>query len=478
MTPARFVLWLILGTAGLRVALAAGTGLGIDESYMVAAGRTLQVSYFDHPPLAWWISRLAALAGGSEAPVVVRLPFIALFALSTWLMFALGRRLFGERAGQWAAIGLNVSPVFSVTTASWVLPDGPLTCALLAGVYSLVRGLDGLEPRPWLWWSLAGLGGGLALLAKYSAVLVLAGAVVYLLTQPLHRRWLGRPHPYAAAAIALACLAPAVVWNARHGWVSFAFQGGRAAAASLHLWGPLVTLAGGALFVLPWIWLPLMAAWLAALRAGRIVWRSWLPACLGAGPILVFAVVSFWARHVLFHWAAPGYLMLFPLLGAWAERRTVPLLRRGIGATAVLLVLAGVVLVTEARVNLLAPFGVDPGLQATDWTVLRVQLATRGLLDRPNTVVAATNWADAGKLSYGLGGGIRVLCLSDDARQFAMSGDRWPTRDQDVLLIGPRLTANGLTGQFAARFETVDPLPPLMLRNATLPLFLGRRWRG
>jgi hypothetical protein len=39
-------------------------------------------------------------------------------------------------------------------------------------------------------------------------------------------------------------------------------------------------------------------------------------ACLAAPPIVVFALISAWSsQRVLFHWAAPGYLMLFPLLG-------------------------------------------------------------------------------------------------------------------------------------------------------------------
>ena len=43
--------------------------------------------------------------------------------------------------------------------------------------------------------------------------------------------WFARPAPYLAALVALAIVAPVVVWNARHGWVSFAFQGARAEAA-------------------------------------------------------------------------------------------------------------------------------------------------------------------------------------------------------------------------------------------------------
>src|SRR5919204_946626 len=85
-TPAAEVAVLIAATFAIRLLFAAALGLGIDESYMVAAGRQLQLSYFDHPPIAWWLAWAAAHLTGSESAIVVRLPFVVLFALTTWLM--------------------------------------------------------------------------------------------------------------------------------------------------------------------------------------------------------------------------------------------------------------------------------------------------------------------------------------------------------------------------------------------------------
>ena len=174
--------------------------MGVDESYMVAAGRTLGVGYFDHPPLAWWLSWGAAHLLGTEAPVAVRLPFIALFAVSTWLMARLGTLVGGPRAGLWAAIFFNLSPVFGVTAATWVLPDGPLDCALL--IFA-VCAIPALEDRGWRWWVGAGIGMGLALSSKYSAALTASGALALLLLNREERRWLSRPEPYLAAAVAV-----------------------------------------------------------------------------------------------------------------------------------------------------------------------------------------------------------------------------------------------------------------------------------
>src|ERR1700709_163927 len=78
---------LIVGTTLARLAFAATTGLGVDESYMVTAGRRLSLGYFDHPPMSWWLSWGAAHLFGTEAPWAVRLPFILLFTLSQVLLW-------------------------------------------------------------------------------------------------------------------------------------------------------------------------------------------------------------------------------------------------------------------------------------------------------------------------------------------------------------------------------------------------------
>ena len=436
----RAVLVLIGVASLLRLALAAAMGLGIDESYMAAAGRHWAWGYFDHPPLAWWLSHGMAQLAGSEAAFVLRLPFIGLFAVSTWLMFRLAEALFGARAGVWAALALTVSPVFGVTSATWVLPDGPLDCALLGAALALVRAL---ERGQWRWWLAAGVAAGLALLAKYSAALILAGAVGYFLTQPLHRSWLRRPQPYVAAALALAVFAPVLLWNAQNGWASFAFQGARAGAERFNPAGPLTVLGGEAAFVLPWIWAGLMIALGRALRTGPQNWRGWLLACLGIGPVVLFAVIGLWSRHVLFHWAAPGYLMLFPLLGRELQRwhaRWPRAIRRAAMGTAALLVVALAGLAAELRWNVW-PLHPDPAVQALDWTGLPEALAARGIA--PGSAVAATGWQEAGKIGYALGKDWPVLCLNRDARQFGPA----TLRDTTAILALRPITAAWLAEQ-------------------------------
>jgi 4-amino-4-deoxy-L-arabinose transferase-like glycosyltransferase len=447
----------------------------------------LHFGYFDHPPLSWWLSRGAALLLGSERPLVVRLPFVALFSVSTLLVYRLGALACSPPAGLWAAVALNLAPVLGITTGFWVLPDGPLVCALLGAGYCLMRALPDQEAH-WGWWLGAGACAGLALLSKYSAVLTLAGAVLYLASSPVHRRWLGRPQPWVAVALAAVLFAPVVGWNASHGWASFAFQGGRAAAQRLNLGGPPLVLAGAALYLLPWIWAGLVIALVRGLSAGPRARQSWLLCCLALPPIVGFAVVALWSPRVLPHWAVPGYLFAFPLLGAELARlaETRPkLLRRATTATVALLAFGLLVTAAELRwhwLGAVAP-GFDPGLQALDWTPLRGDLKGRGLLLRPDTVIAGTSWWVTGKLDYALGGDPPVLCFNPDGREYNYAPGPATRLGQDVLLLGPGLDGARVQASYGRLFDSIDELPPAQLRfparpAAAIPMFLGHHLRA
>ena len=514
MSPQRAVVLLIAGTALLRLLFAGAVGLGMDESYMVVSGRVLSLGYFDHPPAAWWLSWGATWLAGGESALVVRLPFIALFALSTWLMFRLTAHVADARAGFWAAVLLNLSPVFGVTTGTWVLPDGPLDCALLGAALCLVHALPARGQAAWGWWSGAGVCAGLALFSKYSAVLTIAGAVVYVLIARDHRAWLRRPHPYLAALLAVLVFSPVILWNATHGWASFAFQGDRAVGLRFQPLAPLQVLLGEALFVLPWIWLPMMVLFVAALMPRQILvaltprrismaltprrimtaampprrvaeavppglaapdWQARLLACLAAPPIVGFALIAAWSsRRILFHWAAPGYLMLFPLLGqALSERRDSARVRRSVAATAGLILIAVSVVGLQTRFDILGSALTfiarqDPTLEGIDWTSLHTDLTARGLLP-PGTVVGVPSWRDAGKIGFGLGPEVTVLCLHQDARQFGFAHPpvSFVGRDLLILVVGdPAPAETALSGVFE-RIERLDPAP-ISLRGRVL----------
>ena len=315
-----------------------------------------------------------------------------------------------------------------------------------------------------------------------------AGAAAYLMTERHARRLLLRPQPYVAAGLALMIFAPVLGWNAAHGWVSFGFQGGRAAGSKWHPLGPLTALAGQALFFCPWIWLPLAACLWRATRSGPAEARQWFLVCLSLPTVALFTLVAFRA-HVLFHWAAPGTMLALPLLGDGIARlpRRSTLARTVLAATAVTLVLGALLVATEVRFNWMAHRvenfapGADPDLDAVEWDGLRLELARRGALG-PDAVVAATRWMDAGKIDYALHGAVPVICLGDDPREYGLADPAWRYAGRDLLIVAPRATLAQMQAQLGTMFEQLTEAEPVLIRHAGQPalmlhVFIGRGFK-
>jgi 4-amino-4-deoxy-L-arabinose transferase-like glycosyltransferase len=375
--------------------------------------------------------------------------------------------------------------VFGISAATWVLPDGPLLAALLGGAICLIVALDAQGRTAWSWWLGAGACAGLALCSKYSAALAIIGLVLFLLTEPRSRHWLMQPHPYAAGLLALAIFLPVLIWNAEHEWVSFLFQGSRANGA-FHALGLVSTLAGGAAYLLPWIWAPLIICGFIAVRRGPHDRERWLLVCLALAPIVVFAAAAPWG-NVLFHWAAPGYLMLLPLLGDAIARhwRDSRLVRSWLTATGAFVVVGVTLFASNVKFNWLPSLigdvrlGRDASVGAVDWTSLRRDFAERGFLKRPGLVVAALRWSDAAKIDYALGGSVPVICLCRDAREYGLIARHDDYVGADVLIVA-RSTFEKMIGQCRPLFDALDPIAPAIVTHVDrpaleLPLFLGHR---
>ncbi len=190
---------------------------------------------------------------------------------------------------------------------------------------------------------------------------------------------------------------------------------------------------------------------------------------------------------MLYHWAAPGYLMLFPLLGHWAaERRGAAAgwLRAAAVSTALLL-LAGVAgLVAELGFGVLplSPFfppGEAPVLQAIDWDSITPQLAERGMLDNPRMAIAALRWYDAGKIGYAVRGRVPVTVLGPEPHQFGVSCPPSALLGRDLLIIAMPGNISEIAARYRPYFEAILPAPALIVSQRgdilrVIPTILGK----
>jgi len=465
-----------LATLG-RLAIAAVLPVGVDEAYSIGIARQFSLSYFDHPPLHLWLVGLWAKLWGSEDLLLLRLPFVALGALSSWLIYALGTRLFGAVAGLWSTVIFNLAPVFGLAHGALIFPDGPLIAAALATALVVARiTLAPGEGQRLGLWALAGLLAGLALLSKYHGVLLIAGILLFLLTSREGRRWLLTPGPWLAAAIAAACFVPVLVWNAQHDWASFAFQVGRGrigGGGGLRPFGPIESLLSQAVYLLPWIAVPLGTFLVRAALGGPANARRWLLVCLALGPILIFTALTLAGRG-LPHWQMPGWLFTIPLLGealANAGRMT----RRIAIAVAVVTALAlgalATVVTMQARwgsfdQQTLELFdGSDPTDALLSWEAVGPELAKRGWPADDRTFMGTFNWVRAGELNALFGKEIPVLCLCSDARHFDYLNPPDAYAGWSAILIGmPGHVDNDAA--LNEEFASLGPLEDISLSKA------------
>jgi 4-amino-4-deoxy-L-arabinose transferase-like glycosyltransferase len=475
-------IWVVLIASAFRLVFAGAAGLGIDESYMVAASSHFAASYFDHPLASWWLELASRWLFSSMAPIVVRLPFVALSALSSWLIYLITARLYGARAAFWAVVAYNVSPVFSLAFGCWVLPDGPLDAALLAAAYALVRAL-GIAQTPRLpeprWWWAAGLFAGLALLSKYNAALVLGGGVLALVSDKTSRRELRHLAPWGAGVLAVLLFIPVIYWNFTHHWQSFHYQSGRATGFRLRPLAPFSIWGGEALFLLPWLWLPMVALLIGALRRGPAERRGWLFALLAIMPVVLFSVVGIWSStRILYHWATPGYLMLLPMLGNWAAGWRPRLRNTIMGISAFLLASTAMFMTAEIQfgfiphLDYLFPPGKSPLLQAVDWDSLR------GNIPAGADAVAALRWYDAGKIGYALRGEVPVTVFGPEPHEFGISTPPSSLIGKNILLIAMPDDLMKVHDEYAPYFKTLAPGPSLTVMHGqdvllVIPTFLG-----
>ncbi len=294
---------IVVAAYSLRLVFNGQVELLPEESYYWNYGEHLDIGYLDHPPMVAWTTRLCTtLLGSSE--FAVRLSALCSSVVAAVFVFRLTRNLFGEPAARVAVVLMQILPFFFLG-GMLMTPDAPLTAAWAAALYFLERALLGGCGRAWL---AAGVCIGIGLISKYTIVLLVPAAALFVLLDPASRRWLFRWEPYAAALIAAVFFAPVLIWNAQHEWASFTFQTVRRLAErprfSLHklLLSALVLLT------------PMGVMTLAYARPALEEVRRWrfLQVCTLV-PLSVFIVFSI--RHdVKIDWTGALWLAVVPAL--------------------------------------------------------------------------------------------------------------------------------------------------------------------
>jgi 4-amino-4-deoxy-L-arabinose transferase-like glycosyltransferase len=423
----------IAALMGVRAVVAAQAPLAFDEAYYWLWSKSLATGYLDHPPLIAYVIRLGTTIFG-DTPLGVRAVPLVLLIAATWAVWRSGAVLLGSEAGgATAALFFNVT-LMSGTVGLAATPDSPAMAAAAFFVLCLAKVAETERPA---WWLAAGMAGGFALLSKYTAPFLGAGALLWLCLSPRERRWLRSPWPYLGAALALVMFAPVIAWNAAHGWISFAWQFGRVVTRSFSLRYLGDFAAGQVALATPFILVLGLVGVLGIVATGA---KRREPTGLVAALLAPAAAYFVWhSLHARVQGNWPSFLYpAFCIAAAWPGQagglagRLLRLSRAAAVPTAVLLTL--VVYVHAFRPLVAAPGSLDPvarilavgyGPVVDEVETLRRQTGAKGIV--------TTNYAQTGWLAFYMPSHPPVVQLTER--------DRWHQEPPPApdLMAGPVL---------------------------------------
>src|ERR1700687_3550801 len=250
---------LIAAMTALRVIYAGAIDLRTDEAYYWTWSKENVLSFLDHPPMIAWFIRFGAAIFG-DTNFGVRFAGILAMLVTQLLLADIVRRVTHDVRAVVLAVLMPEAALYYGLLMAKVSPDVALIPFATAMVWALIRLHESGDAR---WWLAAGVFAGLALLSKFTAVMLVPAVAAFLLVPDWRRRWLLSPHPWAAAAVAGFLSLPVLVWNAGHDWASFRFQFVRATAThelSLRTVGDFIGLQFG---LVGFILLPVVLSGLA-----------------------------------------------------------------------------------------------------------------------------------------------------------------------------------------------------------------------
>lgn len=205
---------------GMRLWLASTEEWTANEAYLYLVSQHLNWAYFDGPSGLPALMRLSELFFGNS-PLALRLPSVIFSLLATIAALWAGRGFYSWSAGFWAAIAINLLPIFNLASlrATELLPV--LTFWLLFAGFS-VRAIHQSHWRNWLG---AGITGAIGLLFSYGFLLAALALPLAAATSHKTRATFRRPGIYLALTFMLIGGATGpLIWNDQQDWISFSGQ--------------------------------------------------------------------------------------------------------------------------------------------------------------------------------------------------------------------------------------------------------------
>lgn len=210
-TAVRAALAILAGLTVMRLGVIVldPNSLYADETQYWLWAQSLDWGYFSKPPMiAWVIAATTAVFGDADWAVRLGAPFLHL--ISAVFLGLTANRLFGSRAGFWAAILWAMMPAVWLSSVI-IATDAVMMAGWTIALYALVRLR---EQASWTFALVLGAAAGWAFLSKYATIYLLIGLAIAIVVDGPARRALLTLKGLAALALFLAIISGNLLWNA------------------------------------------------------------------------------------------------------------------------------------------------------------------------------------------------------------------------------------------------------------------------
>lgn len=403
----------IVVTALLRAILAGLLGLTEDEAYYRLWTLAPALSYYDHPPMATWMSVLTRAIAGDTA-LGLRLPSVLISLVGPLLLWRTAGILFGRRVAITTVTFSLVMPLLAVGGII-ITPDAPSVFfwGLVAWALAELH-----VSRNSNWWLAIGLFAGCGMISKYTNLFAGAGLLMWVLLIPRNRRFLLSWQLWAGGLIAAACTLPVVIWNAEHDWISFAKQFGRVTRGAdmtpvftAEMLGGFIGLASPVIGVLALIGFARVLREAVRERDERAILIM-----SGLLPMLLYFFAHAVHARVQANWLAPLYPAL-ALCAAYqlASSSSAHKQRWFVGATSVGAILTGLVYVHALRPFVVLPGARDPTSQMRGWSEVAAEVERQRRAHGAGWIATA-GYGTTGQLAFELRGRAPVEQVTERIR--------------------------------------------------------------
>lgn len=449
--------------------------LSPDEAHYWEWSRRLDLSYYSKGPMIAYLIYLSTSIFG-DTVFGIRIMAVIFSALSSILLYSLGKNLYDEKVGLSSAILLQIVPLFSAfgvlfTIDSpfiffWILSLFLFWKAINRKALSVMRNeFEENEINPshitdhssLIYWRFLGLSIGLGLLTKYTMVFFYPCAFLFLLLSKEYRKLLLTKGPYIAFIISLIVFSPVIIWNANHDWITFKHTAGQAHIAE----GIRISLKsffeflGSQFGVITPLLLVLMAVSVWRLRKKREgAFLFWFLI-----PVIAFFLLKSMQAKVQANWALPGYLSGIVAFSAFYMKRFHSE-GKGIKILIAVAVLLSVIITAIAHypsiINL--PVKQDPTLRLRGWKELGAEVTNiyeRKSVNRP-VFIFSDRYQVSSELAFYVKGHPVTYCINLGRRMNQY--DLWPGFN-NLLHYDAIFVTTGdseMPGKVAAAFNKVE----------------------